>query len=162
MLLNSKKFEQISFFLGGRKEVNSLEEGAKKYGGATLLDGKIYSNYENGDCINLLEKKNSISIIIPSTLDADIEIDNTEYVTRYLKILNKEYRGKITVCNSQGSWFSDDLNKVIIEKNTIITITSDNIDAENINSMLNLGILIKEDMKQEAVSIMVNNSLCLV
>ena len=162
MLLNSKKFKQISFFLGGRKEVNSLEEGAKKYGGATLLGGKFYSNYENDDYINLLEGENSISVIIPSTLDADAEIDNTEYVTRYLKILNKEYSGKITVYNSIGSWYSEDLNKVIIEKNTIITVNSDNIDAEEVNSILNLGILIKNDMRQEAVSVLINDALCLV
>ena len=162
MLLNSKKFKQINFFLGGRKEVDSLEEGAKKYGGATLLSGKFYSNYENSDYINLLEGENSISVIIPSTLDADTEIDNAEYVTRYLKILNKEYRGKITVCNSKGSWYSEDLNKVIIEKNTIITVNTDNIEAEEVNSILNLGILIKNDMRQEAVSVLINDALCIV
>ena len=161
MLLNSKKFKQISFFLANRKEVNSLEEGAKLYGGATLLDGKFYSNYDDGDFIKLLEGKNSISIVIPSTLDADVEIDNSEYVTKYLSILNKEYK-KIIVSNSVGSWYSDDLNKVIIEKNTIITINSKNLSVEDINSMLNLAILIREDMKQEAVSVLVNDSLCIV
>ena len=161
MLLNSKRFKQISFFLANRKEVNSLEEGARLYGGATLLEGKIYSNYEDGSFIKLLEGENSISIVIPSTLDADIEIDNSEYVTKYLSILNKEYE-KITVSNSMGSWYSDDLNKVIIEKNTIITINSENLTVEDINSMLNLAILIREDMKQEAVSVLVNDSLCIV
>ena len=61
-----------------------------------------------------------------------------------------------------GSWYSDDLNKVIIEKNTIITINSNNLTAEDINSMLNLGILIRDDMRQEAVSVLVNDSLCIV
>ena len=75
--------------------------------------------------------------------------------------INKEYE-KITVSNSMGSWYSDDLNKVIIEKNTIITINSKNLSAEDINSMLNLAILIREDMKQEAVSVLVNDSLCIV
>lgn len=162
MLLNSKNFNQVTFFLGGRKEVASLEEGARKYGGATLLGGKIYSNCEGGDYINLLEEENSISVIIPSTLDADVEIDNAEYVAKYLKILNKEYSGKITVCNSEGSWYSDDLNKVIIEKNTIITVSSNNLDAENINAILNLGILIRDDMRQEAVSVLINDALCIV
>ena len=161
MLLNSKKFKQISFFLANRKEVNSLEEGAKLYGGATLLNGRFYSNYEDGSYIKLLEGKNSISIVVPSTLDADIEIDNSEYVAKYLSILNKEYE-KITVSNSVGSWYSDDLNKVIIEKNTIITINSENLSVEDVNSMLNLAILIREDMKQEAVSVLVNDSLCIV
>ena len=161
MLLNSKKFKQISFFLANRREVNSLEEGAKLYGGATLLNGKIYSNYDDGSYIKLLEGENSISIIIPSTLDADVEIDNSEYVAKYLSILSKEYK-KITVNNSVGSWYSDDLNKVIIEKNTIITINSENLSVEDINSMLNLAILIREDMKQEAVSVLVNDSLCIV
>ena len=161
MLLNSKNFKQISFFLANRREVNSLEEGAKLYGGATLLNGRFYSNYDDGSFIKLLEGENSISIIIPSTLDADVEIDNSEYVTKYLSILNKEYE-KITVSNSVGSWYSDDLNKVIIEKNTIITINSKNLSTEDIISMLNLAILIREDMKQEAVSVLVNDSLCIV
>ena len=68
----------------------------------------------------------------------------------------------ITVCDSVGSWYSDDLNKVIIEKNTIITINSNNLTAEDINSILNLGILIRDDMRQEAVSVLVNDSLCIV
>ena len=161
MLLNSKNFNQINFFLANRREVNSLEEGAKLYGGATLLGNKIYSNYEDGDYIKILENNNTISIIIPSTLDADIEINNAEYVSKYLSILNKEYKN-ITVCDSVGSWYSDDLNKVIIEKNTIITINSNNLTAEDINSMLNLGILIRDDMRQEAVSVLVNDSLCIV
>ena len=161
MLLNSKNFNQVNFFLGGRKEVNSLEEGAKKYGGATLLGGKIYSNYEGDDYIKILEKNNAASIIIPSTLDADTEIDNAEYVSKYLNILNKEYKN-ITVCDSVGSWYSDDLNKVIIEKNTIITINSNNLTAEDINKMFNLAMLIKDDMRQEAVSVLVNDSLCIV
>lgn len=161
MLLNSKKFNQINFFLANRREVNSLEEGAKLYGGATLLKGKIYSNYEGDEYIKILEKNNAVSIIIPSTLDADIEINNAEYVSKYISILNKEYKN-ITVCDSIGSWYSDDLNKVIIEKNTIITINSNNLTAEDINSILNLGILIRDDMRQEAVSVLVNDSLCIV
>ena len=161
MLLNSKKFNQINFFLANKREVNSLEEGAKLYGGATLLGGKIYSNYEGDDYIKILEKNNAISIIIPSTLDADVEINNAEYVSKYLSLLNKEYKN-ITVCDSVGRWYSDDFNKVIIEKNTIITINSNNLTAEDINSMLNLGILIKDDMRQEAVSVLVNDSLCIV
>ena len=161
MLLNSKNFNQINFFLANKREVNSLEEGAKLYGGATLLNNKIYSNYEGDEYIKILEKNNSISIIIPSTLDADIEINNAEYVSKYLSILNKEYKN-ITVSDSVGSWYSDDLNKVIIEKNTIITINSNDRTAEDINSMLNLGILIRDDMRQEAVSVLVNDSLCIV
>ena len=161
MLLNSKNFNQINFFLANKREVNSLEEGAELYGGATLLGNKIYSNYEGDDYIKILENNNTISIIIPSTLDADIEIDNTEYVSKYLSILNKEYKN-ITIYNSMGSWYSDDLNKVIIEKNTIITINSNNLTAEDINKMLNLGILIRDDMRQEAVSVLVNDSLCIV
>ena len=41
MLLNSKKFKQISFFLGGKKEVNSLEEGAKKIRWSYFIRRKI-------------------------------------------------------------------------------------------------------------------------
>ena len=47
MKYNVKKlFGENVFYLANRVEVESLEAGAIKYGGATALNGKIYSNIE--------------------------------------------------------------------------------------------------------------------
>ena len=45
MEYNVKKlFGENTFYLANRIQVESLEDGAVQYGGATLIDGKIYSN----------------------------------------------------------------------------------------------------------------------
>ena len=119
--INIKDFGMVDFFLASRKEVDSLAE-AKTYGGVTKFNEKFYSNYEDGDFITLSKKINSSSIIIPSTLDADKSIDNSKYVENYSNILAEKY-GKIQAEKSVGSWYSDNLDKIIVEENCIITVT---------------------------------------
>ena len=158
--INVKNFGMVDFFLASRKEVDSLAE-AKTYGGVTKFNEKFYSNYEDGDFITLNKKINSLSIIIPSTLDADKVIDNSEYVKNYSNILAEKY-GKIQTEKSVGSWYSDNLDKIIVEENCIITVTIEGATEEDINFILNLGLKVKKDMRQEAVSTFINDSLCIV
>ena len=50
MKYNVKKlFGENVFYLANRVEVESLEAGAIEYGGATALNGKIYSNIEESE-----------------------------------------------------------------------------------------------------------------
>ena len=158
--INVNNFKKVNFFLSSRTEVNSLE-AAKEYGGVTKFNGKFYSNYEKDDNITLKDGINELSVIVPSTLDADTHIDNREYVEKYLLLLAEKY-SDIKTEKSIGSWYSDDLNKVIIEENCIITISVKDASVEDINNLLELGVKIKNDMTQEAVSVLINDSLCLV
>lgn len=160
--LNSLK--GIEFSLCGRKKVTDLTAGALENGGATKLNDGIYSNYDNGENKIVINEKNTVSIIIPSTLEADKEIDNAEYAEYYRKIVNNYFHStKIDTYKSTGSWYSEDLNKVIIEKNAIITARVDReITNNDIQFMINLGKIVKKDMTQEAVSVLINEALCLV
>ena len=162
--INVNSLKGIEFFLGGIEKVDSLEIGARKNGGATLFKDGVFSNYDNGENNIIIDnKKNTISIIIPSTIDADKEIDNKKYVEYYSSIIKNYTKFKnVFFYNSYGSWFSDNLNKVIIEKNTIITIEVDDLTSKDIMFMINLGKIVKKDMSQEAISAIVNNALCLV
>lgn len=162
--INVNSLKGVEFFLGGVEKVDSLESGARKNGGATLFKNGVFSNYDNKKKDIIVDsKKNTISIIIPSTLDADKEIDNKEYVNYYSSIIKNCAKFKnVFFYNSYGSWYSDNLNKVIVEKNTIITIEVDDLTIKDIMFMINLGKIVKNDMKQEAVSVIVNNALCLV
>ena len=75
--INVNSLKGVNFFLGGIEKVDSLEIGARKNGGATLFKNGVYSNYDNGkNNITIDSKNNTISIIIPSTIDIDKEIDN--------------------------------------------------------------------------------------
>lgn len=116
--INVNSLKGVEFFLGGVEKVDSLESGARKNGGATLFKNGVFSNYDNKkNDIIVDSKKNTISIIIPSTLDADKEIDNKEYVNYYSSIIKNCAKFKnVFFYNSYGSWYSDNLNKVIVEK----------------------------------------------
>ena len=162
--INVNSLKGIEFFLGGIEKVDNLEIGARKNGGATLFKDGVFSNYDNGkNNIIIDSKKNTISIIIPSTIDADKEINNKKYVEYYSSIIKNYAKFKnVFFYNSCGSWFSDNLNKVIIEKNTIITIEVDDLTSKDIMFMINLGKIVKKDRSQEAISVIVNNALCLV
>ena len=162
--INVNSLKGIEFFLGGIEKVDSLEIGARKNGGATLFKDGVFSNYDNGENNIIIDnKKNTISIIIPSTIDADKEINNKKYVEYYSSIIKNYAKFKnVFFYNSCGSWFSDNLNKVIIEKNTIITIEVDDLTSKDIMFMINLGKIVKKDMTQEAISVIINNALCLV
>ena len=158
--INVNEFKQVGFFLSSRKEVASLDE-ARVYGGVTKFDGKFYSNYEENNCITLVGGENKLSVIIPSTLDADKSINNTEYVEKYLLLLAEKY-SDLSVEKSIGSWYSENLDKVIVEKNCIITVSLKGATEKDINILLDLGLMVKEEMTQESVSVLINDSLCLV
>ena len=162
--INVNSLKGVDFFLGGIEKVDSLEIGAQKNGGATLFKDGIFSNYDNGENnITIDSKNNTISIIIPSTINVDKEIDNKKYVEYYSSIIKNYAKFKnVFFYNSIDSWFSDDLNKVIIEKNTIITIEVNDLTIKDIMFMINLGKIVKKDMTQEAISVIINNALCLV
>ena len=162
--INVNSLKGVEFFLGGIEKVDNLEIGAQKNGGATLFKEGVFSNYDNGENNIIIDSnKNTISIIIPSTIDVDKEIDNKKYVEYYSSIIKNYAKFKnVFFYNSIGSWFSDDLNKVIIEKNTIITIEVDDLTSKDIMFMINLGKIVKKDMTQEAISVIINNALCLV
>ena len=131
-----KSLKGVEFFLGANKIVESLEIGAKQYGGATKLDNGIYSNYDNGEnSIEVDTKCNTLSIIIPSTVDVDKEIDNAEYAEYGSKIVNNYFHS---------------------------TRVDREITNNDIQFMINLGKIVKKDMTQEAVSVLINEALCLV
>ena len=142
--INVNSLKGVDFFLGGIEKVDSLEIGAQKNDGATLFKDGIFSNYDNGENnITIDSKNNTISIIIPSTIDVDKEIDNKKYVEYYSNIIKNYAKFKnVFFYNSIGSWFSDDLNKVVIEKNTIITIEVDDLTIKDIMFMMLINRLL--------------------
>ena len=102
MLLNSKKFKQISFFLANRREVNSLEEGAKLYGGATLLNGKI---------LNLLDEMNHIEHVEAFRLNFTIE--SKEETIKILQIAKEKLAGSNRSVFNQNTDTRGHFNKEI-------------------------------------------------
>lgn len=160
--IDSKKFN-FSFFLSDKKKVDSLEEGAIKYGGATKFDNGVYSNYGHSDFIKINKNNNNISLFIPSTIDVNKYINNDYYVNYcYNKIKNLYGNNNIKYYDAKGSWYSEDLQKVIIEDITIITLKLNTITEADIYNFIQLANWIKQEMRQEGVSIAINTALAIV
>ena len=163
MLINNNKFNQISFFLSGSVEVDNLRIGAIMHGGATLFNGIAYSNVEGSSYFTVNENKNVIRILVPTTVNVDQQINNKSYVDKYLSIILNNYRFKdIKTYKTTGSWYSEDLQKVVFDNSTVIEINMKKIDENIINYFLDMGLKIKSDMTQEAVSVFINKSLAIV
>ena len=162
MLINSKKFN-FSFFLSDSKKITSLEEGAIKYGGATQFDDGIYSNYSKSEYIKINKNKNSISLFVPSTIDVNKHINNSYYVNYcYNKIDSLYSNNNKKYYDTRGSWYSEDLQKVVMEDITIITLELNTITEADIYNFIQLANWIKKEMQQEGVSIAINAALAIV
>lgn len=152
-----------SFFLGANKEVTSFED-AQVYGGVTQFGTKLYSNIPS-DSNNIIvnNNTNTLSIIVPSTIDADVVASDFNEYTNYIKsIIESKYHVDANVQYSNGSWYSDDMNKTIIENIAIVSIETNDITNDDINFFNNLANEIKLNRSQEAVSIFFNDSLAII
>lgn len=164
MLINNNKFNQITFFLSGSVEVKDLRSGAIAHGGATEFNGIPYSNVEGSSYFTVNEaEENVIRILVPTTVNVDQQINNKSFVDKYLSMVRNNYNFKnIKTYNTVGSWYSEELQKVVYDYSTVIEISMKKIDENIINYFLNMGLKIKSDMTQEAVSVFINKSLAIV
>ena len=159
MKYNVKKlFGENVFYLANRVEVESLEAGAIKYGGATALNGKIYSNIEESEELNL-NMKNTVGILVPSTIDVNTIVDNKKYVEDVENTI-KDFGKAISKFDSRGSWYSD-TEGVVVEENTIVTFES-NGNPFDMQLLKYLAEKLKSDMKQEAITIILNDGIAIV
>ena len=159
MKYNVKKmFGENVFYLANRVEVESLEAGAIKYGGATALNGKIYSNVEESEELNL-NMKNTVGILVPSTIDVNTTVDNKKYVEDVENTI-KDFGKAISKFDSRGSWYSD-TEGVVVEENTIVTFES-NGNPFDLQLLKYLAEKLKTDMKQEAITIILNDGIAIV
>ena len=151
-------FGENVFYLANRVEVESLEAGAIKYGGATALNGKIYSNIEESEELNL-NMKNTVGILVPTTIEVNTTIDNKKYVEDVENTI-KDFGKAISKFDSRGSWYSD-TEGVVVEENTIVTFES-NGNPFDLQLLKYLAEKLKSDMKQEAITIILNDGIAIV
>jgi hypothetical protein len=161
-MINSNMFN-FQFFLGGRIKVADLKEAAKIYNGATQYDDGIYSNIENDDLIRVNKERNHISIFVPSTINTNEIIDNTQFVKTTVNILRQRYDIKdMKFYATEGSWLDDQTGNVIVENITIITVETISVSVSDIEYFISIANKIKHNMNQQAVSISINDSLAIV
>lgn len=106
---------------------------------------------------NLTCLKERVAVYVPSTVNVDEEVDNTSYVHEVLKEFSEIFGGA-TAINADGAWVSNEKG-IVLEKNTIIYSFTNNLNNETIDKILNICQWLKDEMKQEAISLVINNQL---
>ena len=102
---------------------------------------------------------NKVAIYVPSTIDVDVTIDNSKYINDITKKFCLMFGGA-TSQNVVGSWYSEDLKKVVTENVTIVySNCSDDQLKDNINAVEDIAKKLCEDMRQECISLEVNGVL---
>ena len=165
--INKSIFEGC-FFLSDKIQVGSLETGAIQHGGCTKIDGKCYSNIDNGEYMTIYSnKKNTLSVLVPSTKDVNREMSKEEhlsYIKKYAGLIMDKFfgLGDFKSNTVEGSWYSDDLSEVVVEKSGMLSVELDDVTESDIKFFEKIATDIKEDLTQEAVSVFVNDSLAII
>jgi hypothetical protein len=107
---------------------------------------------------NLIKLSSNIRILIPSTFKIDQEIDNAAQVDKALTFFSNLFGGA-TSFKALGAWQSPTAGLV---KENVVAVESfcDSQALENsIDQVLTFCENLKQDMKQDAISLFVNNEL---
>jgi hypothetical protein len=167
MKINTSKYG-FSFFLSGKTQVKNLDEAAKQYGGATLnIDTEeMYSNVPGGEFIQLRKapELNTLSVFIPSTDGTYAAADREKVkkvVSTVIQKVYRKYEAVPTIEKGLGSWQADD-GGIAYDNLIIASVHIEEIAESDIKFFVNLGKYIKREMKQEAVSLGINDALALV
>lgn len=112
---------------------------------------KKMNSLENLTCL-----KEKISVYVPSTFNVDESIDNSFYVNQVLKEFSEIFGGASAI-DADGAWVSNKKG-LVIEENKIIYSYTDNLDNEKIDKVLNICQWLKEEMQQEAISLVINGN----
>jgi hypothetical protein len=106
----------------------------------------------------MLEKK--VAIYIPSTVDVDVKVDNTEMVNKTLEFLSDLFGGA-TATKAQGAWVSDEVGLVKEDVTIVYAYTSD-FYTEKLMQVRNYAEHVRDIMGQECVSVEIDTHLFLV
>lgn len=107
---------------------------------------------------NLIALESNIKIYVPSTIQGNITVNNSEQVDRILSKLSGLFGGATSYA-ALGCWSSPSLG--LIKENVTICesyMHEDSLKA-NIDIIIDICEDLKQEMNQEAISLEVNNKL---
>ena len=91
------------YYLANNKTINKEDINV----GATWYDGKWITNHTEATEINV-QKRNKISIYVPSTIDVNKVNSNFENLTKdTIKKLQENFNKNVQRYNTQGAWKSE-------------------------------------------------------
>ena len=146
------------YYLANNKTINKEEINV----GATWYDGKWITNHTEATEIDV-QKRNKISIYVPSTIDVNKVNSNFENLTQdTIKKLQENFNKNVQRYNTQGAWKSEN-GEIVYEDINILTINANEDNFENtLNYFISLAKQFKKDLSQEGISIGINEGLLII
>ncbi len=136
-------------------EANTNAQALVEYAPDNLLSNAFKEVYRR------LSLTQTVAIFIPSTMDVDTVVENDEQVQAALSFLGGLFGGA-TSSNASGVWKSEE-SQLVVEKVSIVrSFVSEKALQRHLDEVIAFAGQIKEEMKQEAVAIDVNNELVLI
>ena len=108
-----------------------------------------------------LSLTHAIGIFIPSTVDVDQAVDNTSQVQAALSFFGDLFGGAISN-RGDGVWRSEESGLVAEQVTIVRAFVSAKALEKHLDAVVEFATRIKQEMKQEAVAIDVDNQLVLV
>ena len=146
------------YYLKDNKVINKKDINYE----ATWFDCKCITNHTEATEINV-QKRNKISIYVPSTIDVNKVNTNFENLTQdTIKKLQENFNKNVKRYNTQGAWKAEDGN-IVYEDINILTIeeTEENFEG-TLRYFVQLAKQFKKDLSQEGISIGINNGLLII
>ena len=110
---------------------------------------------------NAIQLTARVAVYVPGTNGANTEADNSEYIKRTAAQLS-EFFGGATAQECRGFWVSD-IHGLIEEKTTVIYSNATPADLEaHAADILTIAETLKEELKQEGISVEINGALFIV
>lgn len=100
------------------------------------------------DCTSLSDYA---QIFVPSTINVNQAIDNSDMVNLVKTELSKRFGGTSTYDYVEGSWYSDDLASLVEEGVKIVHSWASKLSEDDISFVISLAKFVKVEMSQESV-----------
>ena len=145
------------FYLNNKKVIEECDIDA----GATMFNGQWYTNYNEASEIQV-GNMNQISIYVPSTIDVNKINEQFELLTtNTVNMLQKEFNTAVERIDTKGAWKSEE--GLVFEDINILSINASYEKFEStLEYFISLAEKFKKDLKQEGISIGINNGLMII
>lgn len=107
---------------------------------------------------NLFKLSSKVTVYVPSTIDINVNIDNTEYVNKTAELLS-EYFGGATQTNALGCWKSPTAGLVKEKVVLVYANCTDNDLNDHIEAVVDWCEKMRDELKQDAIALEINGEL---
>lgn len=111
--------------------------------------------------VDRLQRNNHIGIFIPTTFDVNNYIDTSEYIDRTLEFLGERFGGA-TSEEAKGIWNSEEIGLVGEKLFKVHTYATSKDLKKFMDEVVEFVKVIKEELKQEAMAMEINQKLTLI